>query len=67
VPSSWTEFSITWRHNGATYQIEVSNPDRVWTGVVRAEIDGTLVDHRAIPLTGGDGTHLVRITMGRRP
>jgi len=66
VPSSWTNFSITWRHRGATYQIEVNNPDRVWTGVLSAEMDGEHVDHRSIPLADDSGTHVVKITMGRR-
>jgi len=66
VPSSWTRFSITWKHRGATYVIEVSNPDRVWTGVLMAEIDGQSVDHRSIPKVNDSGTHIVKITMGRR-
>jgi len=66
VPSSWTNFSITWRHRGATYRIEVSNPDRVWTGVTKAEIDGKSVDPRAIPKATDTATHIVKVTMGRR-
>ena len=66
VPSAWTNFSITWKHRGATYLIEVSNPDRVWTGVLKAEIDGKSVDHRTIPQVNDGGTHSVKITMGRR-
>ena len=66
VPSSWTNFSITWRHRGATYQIEVSNPDRVWTGVLSAEMDGKPVDHRTIPIVDDQQPHTVKIIMGRR-
>ena len=66
VPSSWTSFSITWKHRGSTYLIEVSNPDRVWTGVLKAEMDGQHVDHRSIPLVDDSGNHVVKITMGRR-
>jgi hypothetical protein len=46
--------------------IEVSNPDRVWTGVLKAEIDGKNVDHRSIPKATDGSTHIVKITMGRR-
>jgi cyclic beta-1,2-glucan synthetase len=67
VPSSWTTYSITWKHRGATYEIEILNPDRVWTGVLKAEIDGTVVDHQSIPKATGGGTHRVTITMGRKP
>ena len=55
-----------WKHRGATYQIEVANPDRVWTGVLKAEIDGQHVDHRSIPMADDSGNHMVKITMGRR-
>ena len=66
VPSSWTTFSITWKHRGATYEIEVSNPDRVWTGVLKAEIDGRAVDPQAIPLLQDGQHHAVRVMMGRK-
>ncbi len=48
-----------------TYEIRVENPDRLWTGVNRAELDGKKVDHRAIPLVKDGKTHVVKITMGR--
>ena len=66
VPSAWTNFSITWKHRGSTYLIEVSNPDRVWTGVLKAEMDGQHDDYRSIPLVDDSGNHIVKITMGRR-
>jgi len=66
VPSSWDRFAISWRHLDTSYEITVSNPDRVWTGVVGAELDGVRVDPNAIPLVNDGGTHAVTITMGRR-
>src|SRR4029079_6710965 len=65
-PSAWTTFSIDWNHRGTSYHIEIVNPDRVWTGVLRAELDGAVVDHRAIPIADDQRAHNVRITMGRR-
>lgn len=65
VPSAWTEFHITWKHGDATYDITVANPDRVWRGVVKAELDGKPVNHMSIPHTG-PGTHSVRVLMGQR-
>jgi hypothetical protein len=38
----------------------------VWTGVVKAEMDGQHVDYRSIPLVDDSGNHVVKITMGRR-
>ncbi|MDP2319895.1 MAG: glucoamylase family protein [Acidobacteriota bacterium] len=65
VPSSWTEYTIEWRHGSSRYQIEVANPECVWTGVVRAELDGAAVNHRSIPLVDDGATHIVQIRLGR--
>ena len=66
VPSAWDHFEIDWTLEETTYEIRVENPDRLWTGVLRAELDGTKVDHRAIPLIKDGKTHVVKITMGRQ-
>jgi cyclic beta-1,2-glucan synthetase len=66
IPSSWDRFVIEWRHLDTTYEIVVSNPDHVWTGVVRAQMDGAVVDHRLIPVVNDGKTHKVEIRMGRR-
>ena len=66
VPSSWSEYTIEWRHGRARYEIRVTNPQRVWNGVVRAELDGAAVNHLAVPLVDDGATHVVRITLGRR-
>jgi cyclic beta-1,2-glucan synthetase len=65
VPSAWDCFSIEWRIGTTSYAIEVANPDRVWTGVQRAELDGEKVDHTAIPIVEDGKPHAVKITMGR--
>jgi cyclic beta-1,2-glucan synthetase len=66
VPSAWDRFSIDWRHGETTYVIKVANPERVWTGVTAALLDGVVVDAKAIPLVNDGGTHQVEIRMGRR-
>jgi cyclic beta-1,2-glucan synthetase len=66
IPSSWDHFSITWRIGETTYEIEVTNPEHVWSGVVKAELDGTNVDPNAIPIVEDGAVHRARITMGRR-
>jgi len=65
VPSAWTEFSMTWKRGDATYEITVTNPQRVWRGVVKAELDGQPVNHMSIP-HAGPGTHTVRVVMGQK-
>ena len=66
VPASWSEYSIEWRHGSSRYDIKVTNADRVWTGVARAELDGAAVNHLSIPLVDDGATHVVRIRLGRR-
>jgi cyclic beta-1,2-glucan synthetase len=65
VPSAWTEFSITWKRGDVIYEISISNPNRVWRGVVKAELDGQPVSHLSIP-HASPGTHKVRVVMGNR-
>jgi cyclic beta-1,2-glucan synthetase len=65
IPSSWDQFSITWTNGRTTYEIRVSNLQRVWKGVTSAKLDGQAVDPRAIPLTDDSKQHLVELTMGR--
>ncbi|MDP2054345.1 MAG: carbohydrate-binding protein, partial [Acidobacteriota bacterium] len=65
VPSSWSAYTIEWRHGSSRYQIEVANPQRAGNGVIRAELDGAAVNHRSIPLVDDGATHLVQITLGR--
>ena len=64
IPSSWLQYSISWRNLGTRYEIQVCNPDRVCGGVVHAELDGGDVDPRAIPLLDDGRLHEVRITLG---
>jgi cyclic beta-1,2-glucan synthetase len=64
IPSTWPGYSISWRFGGTRYEITVVNPDRRCRGVGAAELDGTPVDARAIPLVDDGGTHEVRVVLG---
>jgi cyclic beta-1,2-glucan synthetase len=66
IPSAWDHFTIAWRIGTTKYEIEVANPEHVWSGVTRATLDGESVDVNAIPVIEDGGTHQVRITMGRK-
>jgi N,N'-diacetylchitobiose phosphorylase len=43
VPAEWDDYSITRQWRGATYEIEVRNPDHVSAGVSSVEVDGRAV------------------------
>ena len=64
VPAAWPGFGITWRVGRTTYEIQVTNPDRVCRGVARAELDGETVDSKAIPIVDDGGVHRVRLVLG---
>ena len=66
IPSTWPRYSLEWRVGRACYRITVLNPERLCRGVTSAELDGTQVDPRAIPLLADDTTHEVSVVLGRR-
>jgi len=63
VPSEWDAFSVTRKFRGATYQIEVENPNHVERGIGSLEIDGKKVEGNILPVFS-DGLHKVRVVMG---
>ena len=64
VPAMWPAFSIQWRVGSTTYRIKVINPDRRGCGVRSAELDGTAVDPKAIPVLDDGQTHDVLVQLG---
>jgi cyclic beta-1,2-glucan synthetase len=65
IPMTWDRFVIDWRHGRTHYHITVSNPQRDSCGVRSAEVDGTAVDPRAIPLVDDGARHEVTIVVGQ--
>ncbi|HLY09838.1 MAG TPA: glucoamylase family protein, partial [Planctomycetota bacterium] len=65
IPSSWPEFHVTWRFGETFYELHVQNPDRRSRGVLRADLDGILVDPSAIPLVDDRKRHRVSVVLGR--
>ena len=66
IPSTWPEYSITWRFGSARYEIKVSNPLHRCRGVATATLDGHDVSAGAIPLVDDGAVHDVRIVLGDR-
>jgi cyclic beta-1,2-glucan synthetase len=65
IPSAWPTYQIVWQFLETRYTITVSNPERRCRGVLEATLDGTAIDHRAIPLVNDGLEHEVRVGMGR--
>jgi cyclic beta-1,2-glucan synthetase len=67
IPSSWSEYRITWRYLDSRYEIHVSNPTRRCRGVAKALLDGVPVNAEAIPLLNDGRAHDVQIVLGDPP
>jgi len=62
IPKSWPGFKATRVFRGATYKIEVKNPDGVSKGVKQISVDGKVTDK--IPAFEAGTTHTVEVIMG---
>jgi cyclic beta-1,2-glucan synthetase len=67
IPAAWREYAITWRIGRTRYDISVANPEGRCRGIASAELDGVLVDPRAMPLVDDGEVHEVRLVMGPPP
>ena len=65
IPPEWAGFSLRCRLRGATYDIQVENPEHVARGVVRVEVDGQERSDGVVWLGGDAGTHVVVVRLGR--
>ena len=64
IPGQWKEYSITYRHQSASYHIKVLNPDGLMTGIRSITMDGMLLTDNLIPVADDGITHEVIVTMG---
>ncbi len=64
IPADWPGFTATRRFRGATYHIEVRNPDRVGAGVRSMWIDNRSVPGNLAPIFDDGREHHLIITLG---
>jgi len=64
IPRKWDGFNMQRKFRGATYQIEVKNPDHVSKGVKEMIINGEKFNSNIIPLLEKGKNHKVKIIMG---
>ena len=63
IPAEWGGFEVVRKWRGATYRIEVENPDGVMKGVKSVTLNGAMVEG-AIPIQAAGTEHEVRVVMG---
>ena len=64
IPNDWTGFKLTRKFRGATYQIEVLNPDGKSKGVKEVFVDGKQQTANLIPAFGDGEIHIVKVVLG---
>jgi cyclic beta-1,2-glucan synthetase len=64
IPTTWTEFSISWHIGKTRYFIRVENPNARCRGVASVTLDGCRVEHRAVPIVEDGKTHDVHVVLG---
>lgn len=63
IPHEWDGYTLTRKFRGANYNIKVSNPDHVCSGVKSVTVDGKPVDGNIIPVFD-NGEHSVEVVLG---
>ena len=64
TPHGFGDFTVTRKFRGATYNIEVKNPNDVEKGVKSMTVNGQAVDGCIIPYVEGQKEYNVVVTMG---
>jgi len=64
IPNDWKGFKVTRKFRGATYQIEVMNPDGKSSGVNKLTVDGKDFTLNKVPVFGDGKEHSVKVVLG---
>ena len=64
IPAEWDGFSIRRKFRGATYNIEISNPDRVEKGIKSITVDGKKISGNILPVFNDGAEHDVKVVLG---
>ena len=64
IPHDWSGFKATRQFRGATYEIEVSNPNKVSKGIKQLTVDGKEISGNVLPVFSDGKTHAVKVVMG---
>lgn len=63
IPNGWQRYRVKRPFRGAIYDIEVSNPTAINSGVHSLEIDGKTVSGNVVPPDGDGRTHTVKVIL----
>jgi len=64
IPKGWDGYRISRRFRGATYEIEICNPNHVCRGVSKVTVDGKDIEGNVLPVFADGGVHTVKVVLG---
>lgn len=64
IPAEWDGFKVVRRFRGATYEIEVTNPKHVESGVARLVVDGRPIEGTHVPIAPAGAIVKVQVELG---
>jgi cellobiose phosphorylase len=64
IPAQWNGFTMTRKFRGATYCIEVFNPNHISKGVEKIIVNGQTMASNTIPILEKNKTHKIQVFMG---
>ncbi|GAM61872.1 chitobiose phosphorylase [Vibrio ishigakensis] len=63
IPRDWPEFKVRRKFRGATYHIQVRNPNGVSKGVLEMRLNGDVIEGNKLPVRT-QGEHQVEVILG---
>jgi cellobiose phosphorylase len=64
IPAAWDGFTVRRVFRGATYAIEVRNPEHINKGIKTITVDGQPISEQILPIFEDDQLHQVVVNMG---
>jgi len=64
IPKAWDGYTVTRKFRGATYRIEVSNPDHVSAGVKQLTLNGEQLEGKLVPICQEGSVNQVKVVLG---
>jgi cellobiose phosphorylase len=65
IPKEWKSYRLVRNFRGATYDIEILNPDNVSQGVKQVTLDGKSIEGNVLHSAADGRTHKVVVKLGR--
>lgn len=65
IPKNWNGFKMSRKFRGATYSIEVLNPNNVSKGVQQLFVNGEKIVSNIIPILEKNKEHTIKVIMGK--